>query len=182
MAGPVMRETGCDSEKGASMAEPTTRRRTSLARASSDGAAGYEQPTREPSLGDLVALAVSDLTQLVKCEIDLAKIELKRDGLRLGLGGLLLVLAAFFGCLILMLLSFAFAYGLQAVGAPGGAWGSFLWVALAWFLLALGAVAFGVTRFRHLTGLRKTRVTVSEDLALIRSHDSHSPAESAKAR
>jgi len=72
MAGPVVRETGCDSEKGVSMAEPATRRRTSLARASSDGAAGYEQPAREPSLGDLVALAVSDLTQLVKCEIDLA--------------------------------------------------------------------------------------------------------------
>jgi uncharacterized membrane protein YqjE len=162
------------------MAEPATRRRTSLPRALPDGAAGYEQPAREPSLGDLVALAVSDLTQLIKCEVDLAKLEIKKDARRLGLGGVLLGMAAFVGCLILMLLCFAFAYGLQALGIP--AWASFLIVAGTCVLLAAGAVALGVTRFRHLTGLRKTRRTVSDDLALIRRDDSRSPAESAKAR
>src|SRR5262252_6732951 len=70
----------------------------------------------QQSLGDLVALAVSDITQLVKFEVDLAKLELKEDARRLGIGGVLLGMAAFVGCLVLMLLCFAFAYGLQAVG------------------------------------------------------------------
>ena len=33
----------------------------------------------EQSLGNLVSLAVSDVSTLIKCEIDLAKMELKKD-------------------------------------------------------------------------------------------------------
>src|SRR5215475_14725179 len=81
----------------------------------------------QQSLGDLVALAVSDITQLVKFEVDLAKLELKEDARRLGIGGVLLGMAAFVGCLVLMLLCFAFAYGLIALGI--WAWAAFLIVA-----------------------------------------------------
>jgi len=132
----------------------------------------------EQSIGDLVALAVSDITQLVKYEVDLAKIELKEDARRLGIGGVLLGVAAFVGCLVLMLLCFAFAYGLQALGI--WAWASFLIVAGTCVLLAAGAVGIGLLKFRKLSGLRKTRSTVSDDLALIRRDDSASstgPAE-----
>lgn len=180
MAGSTVRETGLDSEKGVSMAEPAKRHRANPARDSSHGTAGYEPPARDPSLGDLVALAVSDLTQLVKCEVDLAKLELKEDARRLGLGGLLLGMAAFVGCLVLMLLCFAFAYGLQALGIWD--WASFLIVAFTCVLLAAGAVAIGFTKFRGLTGLRRTRSTVSDDLALIRRDDSLSLAGSAETR
>ena len=44
----------------------------------------------QESLGDLVALAVSDISQLVRYEVDLAKIELKADAKRVGIGGALL--------------------------------------------------------------------------------------------
>ncbi len=162
------------------MAEPATSRRANPARASSDGTAGYEPPARDPSLGDLVALAVSDLTQLVKCEVDLAKLELKEDARRLGFGGVLVGMAAFVGCLVLMLLCFAFAYGLEALGI--WSWASFLIVAGTCVLLAAGTVAFGFTKFHGLTGLRRTRTTVSDDLALIRRDDSLSQAGSAEAR
>jgi len=124
------------------------------------------------SLGDLVALAVSDITQLVKYEVDLAKLELKEDARRLGIGGVLLGVAAFVGCLVLMLLCFAYAYGLIAAGI--WAWAAFLIVAGTCVLLAVLAVAIGLLKFRKLTGLRKTRSTVSDDLALIRRDDTAS--------
>jgi uncharacterized membrane protein YqjE len=123
----------------------------------------------QASLGDLVALAVSDITQLVKFEVDLAKLELKQDARRLGIGGVLLGVAGFVACLVLMLLCFAFAYGLIALGI--WAWAAFLIVAGTCVLLAGGAVGIGVLKFRGLSGLRQTRSTVSDDLALIRRDD-----------
>lgn len=127
------------------------------------------------SLGDLVATAVGDITQLVRYEVDLAKLELKADARRIGIGAALLGVAAFVGCLVLMLLCFACAYGLAAAGAPGGLYGGFLWTALGFLLLIVLAVVIGITRFRGLSGLRKTRTTVSDDLAMIRRDDSESP-------
>src|SRR5712671_3832526 len=91
------------------------------------------------SLGDLVALAVSDISQLVRYEVDLAKLELKADARRIGIGGVLLGVAAFVGCLVLMLLSFAYAYGLIAAGI--WAWAAFLIVAGTCVVLAAVAVA-----------------------------------------
>jgi uncharacterized membrane protein YqjE len=132
------------------------------------------------SLGNLVALAVSDISQLVRYEVDLAKLELKADARRLGIGAVLLGMAAFVGCLVLMLLCFAFAYGLMALGIWG--WASFLIVAGTCVLLAAIAVLIGITRFRGISGLRKTRSTVSDDLAMMRKDDSESPAAPAGAR
>src|SRR5215467_13581056 len=127
------------------MAEPAPRRLANPTRASSRGSSGHEP--RDSSLGDLVALAVSDLTQLVRCEVDLAKIELKEDARRLRNGAVLLGMAAFVGCLVLMLLCFALAYGLQAAGAPGGTWASFLYAAVICIILAVVAGVIGFTRF-----------------------------------
>ena len=132
------------------------------------------------SLGDLVALAVSDISQLVRYEVDLAKLELKADARRLGVGAALFGMAAFVGCLVLMVLSFAYAYGLMAVGI--WSWASFLIVAGTYVVLAALAVLIGFTRFKGLTGLRKTRSTVSGDLALIRRDDTDSVAGSGQAR
>jgi uncharacterized membrane protein YqjE len=139
-----------------------------------------QEPAARESLGDLVALAVSDVSQLVRYELDLAKLELKADARRLGIGAVLFGMAAFVGCLVLMVLSFAYAYGLNAAGI--WLWAAFLIVAGTYVVLAALAVLIGVTRFKHLTGLRKTRSTVSEDLALIKRDDSGSGSEPAGAR
>jgi hypothetical protein len=88
--------------------------------------------------------------------------------------------AAFIGCLVLMVLSFAYAYGLNAAGI--WLWASLLIVAGTYVLLAAVAVLIGFTRFKGLTGLRKTRSTVSGDLALIKRDDIDSVGESAGAR
>jgi uncharacterized membrane protein YqjE len=132
------------------------------------------------SLGDLVALAVSDISQLVRYEVDLAKLELKADARRLGIGAVLFGIAAFVGCLVLMVLSFAYAYGLMAAGIWD--WAAFLIVAGTYVLLAALAVLIGYTRFKGLTGLRKTRSTVSGDIAVIRREDTEVTSGSAGVR
>jgi len=122
----------------------------------------------DQSIGDLVSVAARDISQLVRYEIDLAKLELKSDVKRAGIGAGLLAIAVFAACLLLMLLCFAFAYGLNAIGAPGGLWGAFLWVALAVVLLiaVAGLVAFVLVK--RMTKMSKTRRTLADDTSLLR--------------
>ena len=139
--------------------------------------AASQQP--RGTLGDLVALAVSDISQLVRYEVDRpAGAQDRRSQARIG--AVLFSVAAFIGCLVLMVLSFAYAYGLNAAGI--WLWASLLIVAGTYVLLAAVAVLIGFTRFKGLTGLRKTRSTVSGDLALIKRDDIDSVGESAGAR
>ena len=120
----------------------------------------------EQSLGDLVALAAKDVSQLVWYEIDLAKTELKGDAKRVGLAGALAGVAAFVGCLVLVLFCFAFAFGLHALGI--WTWAAFLIVAGTCVLLAAAAVGIALLKVQHLSGLRETRKTVTEGLAVLR--------------
>jgi uncharacterized membrane protein YqjE len=131
----------------------------------------------DQSLGDLVALAAKDISQLVRYEIDLAKIELKGDAKRVGLAGALAGVAAFVGCLVLVLFCIAFAYGLVALGI--WPWAAFLIVAGTCVLLAAVAVGIALLKLRHLSGLRKTRKTVTEGFGMLR-HDGQQPEIAAR--
>jgi uncharacterized membrane protein YqjE len=131
----------------------------------------------EQSLGELVALAAKDISQLVRYEIDLAKIELKGDAKRVGLAGALGGVAAFVGCLVLVLLCIAFAFGLITLGI--WTWAAFLIVAGTCVLLAAAAVGVALLKLRHLSGLRKTRKTVTEGLGMLR-HDGQQPEIAAR--
>ena len=135
--------------------------------------------TSEPSLGTLVQSAVADMTKLLRYELDLAKIELKQDVKRLGIGGALLAMAAFVGCLVLILLSIALAYGLVALHI--WAWAAFLIVAGAYVLLAGLAVLIGLSRVRKIAGLPKTRQTVQDDMTLLRRSDCTAVSPAGKA-
>ena len=127
----------------------------------------------DQSLGTLVSVAVKDITQLIRCELDLAKLELKADARRAGIAGALLGIAAFAACLVLMLACFSLAYGLISLGI--WAWASFLIVAGVCILLAGLAVLIGALKFRGMSALRKTRRTVQDDLSLLR-RDGATPA------
>jgi ABC-type multidrug transport system fused ATPase/permease subunit len=122
----------------------------------------------DQSIGDLVSVAARDISQLVRYELDLAKLELKADVKRAVISGALLAIAVFAVCLLLMLLCFAFAFGLSAIGAPGGLWGAFLWVALTCFLLILVAGLVALLIVRRLTKMSKTRRTLADDTSLLR--------------
>src|SRR5579871_4069176 len=106
----------------------------------------------DQSLGDLVALAAKDVSQLIRYEIDLAKTELKGDAKRVGIAVAGFGLAAFVGYLVLILLCIALAYGLVALGIWH--WAAFLIVAGAGLLLIGGLGLIAVLRLRKLSGLR----------------------------
>jgi hypothetical protein len=124
------------------------------------------------SLGDLVALAAKDVSQLIRYEIDLAKSELMDDVQRVGLAGALGVVAAFVACLVLVLLSIALAFGLVALGI--WEWAAFLIVAGAYVLLAVTVLGIAYLKLKRLSGLKKTRETVTEGLGMLR-HDGEQP-------
>jgi hypothetical protein len=126
-----------------------------------DGADGQQ------SLGDLVAGAAKDVSQLVRYEISLAKSELKMDARRIGIAAALAVVGLFVGCLLVVLLCFAFAYGLNE-GAGLKLWASFLIVAGTCLLLIGLAALIAYGRIRKVTGMKMTRKTVTEDLSILR--------------
>ena len=124
------------------------------------------------SLGDLVALAAKDVSQLIRYEIDLAKNELKGDVQRVGLAAALGGVAAFVACLVLVLLSIALAFGLVALGI--WTWAAFLIVAGAYVVFAILALGIAYLKLRRLSGLKETRKTVTEGLGMLR-HEVEQP-------
>ena len=119
------------------------------------------------SLGDLVALAAKDVSQLIRYEIDLAKTELKADVRRIGLAGALGGVAAFVACLVLVLLSIALAFGLVALGI--WTWAAFLIVSGAYVLFAVLVLGIAYLKLRRVSGLKETRKTVSEGIGILRN-------------
>ena len=120
----------------------------------------------DQSIGDLVALAAKDVSQLIRYEIDLATTELKGDARRVGMAAAAIGLAGFVACLVLVLLSLGLAYGLNARGI--WLWASFLIVSGLYILLAGIALGIALIRVRRLSGLSKTRKTVTEGLGILR--------------
>ena len=120
----------------------------------------------EASVGDLVSLAVRDVTRLVRCELELARLELRADGRRLFMSVALTGTAGFAGILVMFMLSYALAFGLITAGIWN--WAAFLIVAGAYVVLGALAMLVVYILLRRITGLRKTRDTVQEDLAVLR--------------
>jgi Putative Actinobacterial Holin-X, holin superfamily III len=129
-----------------------------------DSAAGQQ------SLGDLVSGAVKDISQLVRYEINLAVTEAKTDAKRIGFAAVFAVVGLFVGCLLVVLLCFAFAFGLNAAGI--WLWAAFLIVAGTCLLLIalVGLIAYWL--IRRVTGMKMTRKTVIDDLGMLRRGDS----------
>jgi len=121
------------------------------------------------SVGDLVSEAVSDITRLVKYETDLAKAELLADVRRIGISAGLAATILVTSFLMLVMLCFALAYGLQTVGVWD--WASFLIV--TGVLIVLAAIFAGIIylKVRRLDRLRKTRQTVQSDISMLRRDD-----------
>jgi hypothetical protein len=118
------------------------------------------------SVGELVSEAVSDLTRLVRFETDLAKRELLADVRRIGVSAALAATIVFTSFLMLVMLCFALAYGLQTLGVWD--WASFLIVTGVLIVLAAGFAGIIYLKVRRLDRLRKTRETVQGDIAMLR--------------
>jgi hypothetical protein len=120
-----------------------------------------------------VANAARDVSQLIRYEIDLAKTELRADVKRAAMTGALFGFAAFVGCLVLVLLSFALAYGLHAAGVPGGGGLYVCFVYAAVILVLVAGLLAGVALLvmRRFSGMKQTRKTVTDDLGMLRRRD-----------
>jgi uncharacterized membrane protein len=125
-----------------------------------------DEELEDKSLGELVAIATASVSQLVKSEIELAKLEMKGDAKRAGLGAMLFAVAGLSAGIVVILLSIAFALGLTAVGIWN--WLAFIIVAGFYVLLAAVLVGLGLLRMKRLSGARLTRKTVKDDLAMLR--------------
>ena len=88
----------------------------------------------EPTVGQLVANASKDLSNLVRHEIELGKTELKKTAVAAGTGAGMFGGAAFLALLAIILLSIAAAYGVNALGLHPAL--SFLIVAVVYLLIA----------------------------------------------
>jgi hypothetical protein len=130
-----------------------------------DGADGQQ------SLGELVALAAKDMSSLVRAEISLAKSEFKMDAKRIGIAAVIAVVVLFVACLIVVLLSFALAYGLVAAfGIP--VYAGFLCTVGACLVISAGAAWIAWLIIRRVTGMKMTRKTVMDDISMLRRGES----------
>ncbi|HYB86346.1 MAG TPA: phage holin family protein [Streptosporangiaceae bacterium] len=148
------------------MAEPA------VSRPSADGA--------DASVGDLVSLAVRDVTRLFQCELELAKLELRADARRVGLAAALSAIAVFTGFLVLVMLCFALAEGLITLGVWD--WAAFLIVAGVCVLLASIVLLVVYLKVRRISALGKTRASVQDDLAVLKREEPASAPAAVEAR
>ena len=109
------------------------------------------QPGRDPaedrSLKDLFSEMTSQLSLLVRAEVELAKVEMKEKASLAGKGGAALAVGGVAALVGVLLLSFAAAWGLAEVMAPGVA---FLVVAVVYLVLAAVMVASGRKRLNQM--------------------------------
>lgn len=117
----------------------------------------------DKSLGELVSTATRDLSTLIRSEVQLAKVEIKRDVAKAGLGAGLLGGAGFLGLLALVFLSIALAYAISWLGIGLG-WGFFL-VGLLYLVAAGVALLVGKKSLGKVGPPERTIETVKDDLA-----------------
>ena len=124
----------------------------------------------DPTIGRLVADASRDISALVQSEIKLAKSELRFSLKAGGIGAGLLAVAAFFGLLIIILLSISGAYFLTMTGLDP-AW-AFLIVAGVYVVLTILAVILGVVLIKKIRAPQRTIDTAKEIPAALKGRTS----------
>jgi len=125
------------------------------------------QPMRpDRTLGELFSEMSSEMGTLVRKEIELAKLEAKEEGTRLGKGAGMFGAAGLAGWLALLFISFALAWLLdQALNTAL----SFLIVGVLWAVGALVLMSMGKKQLRQAKGLPQTTETIKEDVEWART-------------
>jgi len=118
---------------------------------------------REPLLGfgELLARTGRDLAELVRCEVELARLEIAEEARDIARASAVLIAGAIAAFLALLLLLFAAAWGLAEVMAPGFA---FLLVGGVVAILAVVLILAGRTRLARIDPVpQQTTTTLKED-------------------
>jgi uncharacterized membrane protein YqjE len=122
----------------------------------------------EPSLGKLVSDASSHVSELVRGEIELAKLELRSSVKNAGTGAIMFVLAA-------VVALFSLIYGFQALAEGIAALGVYRWLAFlivfVFQLLVAGLLVFiGIKKVKRVRAPEKTIRTTKETVNYLKSH------------
>ncbi len=118
--------------------------------------------TQDKTLGELVATATSDLSLLMRQEVELAKLELKRDAVQAGKGAGAFGAAGVAALLGLVFLSIGLAYALGEL-VPLGL--GFTIVGVLYVVVAGAAALFGKKSVSKVGPPEKTIETVKDDIA-----------------
>jgi formate/nitrite transporter FocA (FNT family) len=119
--------------------------------------------TTDASLGELVANATRDLSSLVHQEIELAKVEIKREVAAAGKGAGMFGGAGFSGVFALLFLSVSAAYGIHWLGVPLGC--SFFAVGVIYLIIAAVLALTGKKSLTKVGPPEKTIETLKDDAA-----------------
>ena len=131
----------------------------------------------DASLGELVATATRDLSSLMRQEVELAKVEIKRDVVAAGKGAGMFGGAGIAGLFGLLFVSIAAAYGIEWLGVPLGC--SFFAVG-ALYLVAAGVLALtGKKSLARMGPPEKTIETLKDDAAWAKHPTVAPPARNA---
>jgi membrane protein implicated in regulation of membrane protease activity len=118
----------------------------------------------DQSLGQLVSSVTSNVSSLVRLEIELAKSEISEQVKQGAVGGGMAAVAGFLVLLAIILLSIAAALGLATV-MPG--WAAFLVVAGAYLLIAALLVFIGIRRFKRIKGPQRASASFAETKSVL---------------
>ncbi|WP_261554488.1 phage holin family protein [Frankia tisae] len=129
--------------------------------------AGNTRNGREPSLGELVALATRDVSLLVRQEINLAKAELTRQAVSAALGVAFLAVAAGLG--LCALIAVTIFLGELITWAGVERFWSYLLTAAGYLVVAGLLALFAIRRFRRLSPPERTIQTVRDDISWLRN-------------
>ncbi|TDC42891.1 phage holin family protein [Actinomadura sp. KC345] len=120
----------------------------------------------DKSVGDLVGMASQNISNLIRAEMDLAKMELKADAKKAAVSSVMFTIAAVMGGIVVILLSISFAYGLVALGVWH--WAAFLIVAIVYVALAIALMLIAKRLIKKIEGGKRTRKTLKNDLETLR--------------
>jgi uncharacterized membrane protein YqjE len=128
------------------------------------------QPKRpEATLGELVSEMTSELSELFRKEVQLAKAEAREEMGRAGKGAAMLGAAGLAGWLALVMLSIALAWLLdQAMNTAL----AFAIVGVLWAVAAAVLVSAGRRRLKTVEALPQTQETLKEDVAWAKAQTS----------
>ena len=135
--------------------------------ADSVGHAGYDdgEPDDQASLAELLSELSDDVTRLFRQEVELAKVEVKKEAVEAGKAAGMLVAGAIAGFVTLLLLAWALSW-LLALAMP--VWAGFLIVAVVFGAVAAGLVVTGRKKFQSLDPTpHRTVETLQEDKEML---------------
>jgi hypothetical protein len=124
----------------------------------------------EPTIGRLIGDATRDIALLVQTVIRLAKSELRVSAKAGGIGAGMIVVSAFFGLLIIVMLSISAAYFIVMAGLDP-AW-AFLIVAGFYLLLVALLILVGIRLLKKVRAPEKTIAAAKEIPAALKGHTS----------